>query len=272
MLPTISYAADAHIGHEDRAAISCWLESIRQGQPEVIVLGGDWLDCEELHKGALGKRQALGAPGHSGYAIGEEIVAMRALLAYIRKVAPQSRILYTLGNHEERIPRIVASQLPQLWSHVPTIAELLGTQALRIDVCRSLEVAGWWLAHGYRYGINPARLTMQDQMGSVVVAHGHKGQIMAQTTASGKRTTYGVMAPCLCQIEAYYMPRATPDWQQGWVTLDPCGQALVPTIHHVRRGWGRWNGRQLEGAKLHAGVWRSVDDARRQWLLEQAAL
>jgi len=234
----------------------------------VIVLGGDWLDCEELHKSSAGKRQALGLPKHSGWSVMEEIVAMRVILAHIRRLCPNSRIIYTIGNHEERIPRTVASQLPQLWQSVPSLAQLLETDQHGVEVCQFLEANGWVIYHGHRFGVNPHRLTMQDNLGSVLIAHGHGAKMVSQTNLTGSRQCWGVMSPALCRVEAHYMQRIVPDWQQGWTTLDPLAGEWVPTIHYVRHGQSIG----VDGNRVQREVWEAVDAARRDWLLSEKGL
>lgn len=272
MLLTISFASDVHIGMEDRAAVSCWLESVRTTKPDVVVLGGDWLDNEELWHKRRGLRAAMGLPKRSGYTLMEEVVACRVLIAGVRHLAPKADIIFLIGNHEERLPRMVAGAMPELWQYVPTLAELLDLQSHKVRVGESLEAYGWNIHHGTRYGVNPHRLSMQDNLGSVLFGHGHASKMVVQPNLRGTRQCYGVMSGCLCLPVAEYISRETPPWSQSWTTLDPIGSHLAPTIHHIFRGEAASGSKSVDGRKLHLDIWQEVDKARRAFILEQSNL
>ena len=272
MIPTISFASDVHIGMEDRAAVSCWLESVRVEKPDVIILGGDWMDCEELWHKRRGLRAAMGLPKRSGYSLMEEVIACKTLIAGVRHLAPSAQIVYLVGNHEERLPKMVSSAMPELWQYVPTLAELLDLGSQKVQVAESVEAYGWNIHHGTRYGVNPHRLSMQDNLGSVLFGHGHAAKLVVQPNLRGTRQCYGVMSGCLCQPVAEYISREYPAWSQSWTTLDPIGAHLAPNLRHIRRGQSIVNRKAVDGSKLHLDIWQQVDSDRRKFVLEQANL
>jgi hypothetical protein len=200
--------------------------------------------------------------------VAEELIIAHGVLRYLRNLAPKAQIIYLWGNHEARIPRIAAAQLPQLFAAVPSLAELLALESLRIRLAESIQVGGWFVHHGWRFNMHAGKSALEDQMGSTLQGHSHRQKTFTRTSASGHRTAWGVEAGCLCRIEAHYQSRPTPDWQQGWATLEPCGGALVPYLHPIHRGHARWAGKVIEGERMHRDCWVEIDKRRSQYRLE----
>jgi predicted MPP superfamily phosphohydrolase len=72
-------------------------EFIREKQPDEIILGGDMIDCEGISKFYRGSSE-------SGLAeTVEEIKGFKKILIHLKSLTPHSKIIYLLGNHEDRI-------------------------------------------------------------------------------------------------------------------------------------------------------------------------
>lgn len=82
--------SDIHIPFHDKKAVDAFLKYCKETQPEVVVLNGDILDMFMLSRFTKGE-------GRNPLA---EIVLCRQLLKDIKKVVPNSKVYYVIGNHE----------------------------------------------------------------------------------------------------------------------------------------------------------------------------
>ena len=94
---------DVHVPDADAFAFKAVLDFARDKQPDHIVIGGDFLELESCS-------QHGGNP--SPLALVDEIKAGRKALARIREACPNASLTYLEGNHETRLRRVVASNLP----------------------------------------------------------------------------------------------------------------------------------------------------------------
>lgn len=100
---------------------------IADRKPDVVVCAGDFWDMPSLSSYDKGKRGFEGRRYIKDVEAGN--LAMERLLAPLRKMRKRPRLVYTLGNHEERIQRAVDAQ-----------AELHGTIGYKDLNLRAWEV------------------------------------------------------------------------------------------------------------------------------------
>lgn len=94
---------DVHTPDADAFAVKAVLDFAAEHRPDHVVIGGDFLELESCS-------QHGGNP--SPLALVDEIKSGRKLLDRIRKACPGAALTYLEGNHETRLHRVVAANLP----------------------------------------------------------------------------------------------------------------------------------------------------------------
>ena len=227
------FTSDHHVGSEDRNAITTTWKAAEDLQPDVIIIGGDFLDCAELHKSRFDSPSPV-----TELSLVQEIEIGKRLLAGLRARCPDARIIYLEGNHEARLLRGAERAAPRLVKFLPTWPELLGLDEVGVHWLpykEPWELDEWIFLHGVRYNVHAGRSVMQEYGRSVVQGHSHRLKMYSQTFGDG-RTVYGIEAGHCHERKAHYTPRPTPDWQQGFVVLRKAGGQWVPHLCPITDG------------------------------------
>jgi len=222
-------AGDIHLGEHNPRQVALLVKLIRTLAPTLagVVLNGDILDVTEVHKSTAGRRQAV-LPGRSPLYLLEEIVLAKCFLgALTRAVEPGTTIQFIEGNHEVRIPRLVAAAVPELHPVTPTLKELLGLDELGIGWTpynSHFLVGDWAIEHGHRCNIHACKGLLESYLGlNAIQGHSHRLKEYGHQTPDG-RTLYGVEGGHLRNPDASYLPRQRGQWQAGVVLLTEVGQ------------------------------------------------
>lgn len=125
-------------------------EYIAERQPDVVVQIGDHYDMESLSQYDKGKKAFEGRRYKADIEAGDKGIDL--LMEGIARCRKQPRLVFTLGNHEERIARAIEDD--------PRLEGLIGYHDLKfaaygwevIDYLRPIEIGGIWHAH---YFYNP---------------------------------------------------------------------------------------------------------------------
>jgi len=237
--PTVAISGDWHLGEHDKKAIECFFAYCARYQPGTIVLNGDITDNVELHKSQRGLRVPV-VRGRGSLFTGEEVVLTHILLKCLRGLCPDSRIVYIEGNHEGRLPRLIASSLPEIYSSIPQLPELLGLKSLGIEwvpYSEELVIGDFHIFHGRKCNIHAAMTEGKDVGGSMVQGHTHRLKQYTSTTSSGQ-VYYWVEGGHLRLITASYTARKYPSWAQGWTVLTTSAHGLLPSLVPMVNGKG----------------------------------
>lgn len=203
---------------------------LRDYRPNVHIFNGDMVDFATISKYNKSKRltpqvvatevfltltevifpqlEALGweihwhAETHKAVEYGLEIARVRL----DKVVRGRARVVWTQGNHEFRLERFIYAYAPAFEGLVE-FEEIFLLKELGIEYVRGRGTSGNGLirlnrnlavCHGERHGQYPARPTMLDWGGSIVVGHAHKEDTARRTFASGLDWV-AMAAGCLCQ-------------------------------------------------------------------------
>jgi predicted phosphodiesterase len=110
------------------------------------------------------------------------------------------------GNHEYRLGRYISAMAPA-FDGLVEFEEVFQLRKLGIRYVRGKGTSGngilrltplLTICHGERHGLNPAKLTLDDWGGSIIVGHAHKESTWRKTFASGTDWV-GYAAGCLCK-------------------------------------------------------------------------
>ena len=97
---------DIHIPFHDEAALEAALRYGDEYLPDGVILAGDAWDCMALSVFNMNPYQRH---------LKEEAEAMRGFLRHLAERFAYAKIIYKLGNHEERLRSYLWSQAPECW-------------------------------------------------------------------------------------------------------------------------------------------------------------
>lgn len=255
----------------DEAAMSVALAMIADIKPDEIVLVGDNLDLPEMGKYLT----------YPTYQQTTQAAIDRASLfcAQLRKVAPDADITWLAGNHEERMPKYIATNAmaayglkranqPESWP-VLSVPFLVRMDEYNIVYKPGYPAADYWLneklriIHGDRVKSNgsTAHVYLNQEKTSVIYGHIHRIETAYKTREDydGPRTIMAASPGCLARIDgAIPSTKGGVDldgrpltrhenWQQGLgvVTYEKKGQAkFTYECIPIYGGWAMRNGKE----------------------------
>lgn len=239
---TAMVLSDMHLGYKrshstgkltpfhDRSAFDLAMEVARDEQPDIIILNGDILDCTEWTDKFVRWPEFY-------FTFQPSLIELRWILERLRAACPGSRIIYSEGNHEKRVPKHMATHLSMAWDVSGESIEP-GYPALAIQSLLQLDRIGieWndgypdnpvWLnenvrvIHGNQARRNPGetgRAFLSHDRASVIFGHVHREESVAVTvnSAKGPRTYRAECFGMLGNPERVPSDRSVNDWQQGF--------------------------------------------------------
>ena len=137
----VLWLGDVHVPYHDRAAIGAALKFGRDFRPDLVVVGGDLLDCHSISRYEKDPRRL-------GETVQKEIDGAASVIAAVDSLGADTILL--TGNHDARIEALAVS--------VPGLA---GLDALRLDSLLSLPP---------RWGVLPSQARLR--VGSLDFLHG----------------------------------------------------------------------------------------------------
>jgi len=186
-------------------------------QASTVILCGDWIDFYGLSRFVKDPRKR---------SVKDEIEELHEILAIIRNALPGARIIYKLGNHEERLDNYLMVNAPALYGMAEIELEsLLKLSELGIEVVkdkRIIKIGHLAIIHGHEYiysisnPVNPARGLFNRAKKSAICFHHHQTSEHTEPTISGDIiTTWS--GGCLCGLNPEYMP--LNKWNLGFVEI-----------------------------------------------------
>lgn len=241
--------SDLHGVFLDTKAWNTVLEIIKNNHFDEIVLNGDVLDFPFISKH---DRKLFDVPVLENYSEVFEIEYTKtAILKPLREAAPDSKIVFRLGNHEERLTQgkytIAAERLAKLFKHYNSseLDEMLQLKSLDIEY-DTTEVRDYFgkfeVVHGLSLAKTAPRNNINVYMGSGTTGHSHR---LNSTYIRNKKNPYvWVESGCLRTIDnVEYLNTATvADWMQGFVTVVFDKDLFFTKTHSIVNGACEFNG------------------------------
>jgi hypothetical protein len=246
--------SDLHGIYLDEKCFNVFLKVLAENQPDELVINGDALDLPFLsrHSQKLIKAGVL-----SDYSeIGEIELVRNKILTPLRKAAPNTNIVFRLGNHDERITNpyeLTQAQLKRLavvYTHYQTtkLDEMLGLKELNIEY-DATPVKNYYgiydVMHGLSLSKNAQEANILNRMGSGTTGHSHRLGVKYMTKG-GKHYSWSESGHMRTQDEVEYLPTAVlPDWQQGFIEVqfNEDRTSYFQTPHAIINGECIFNGK-----------------------------
>lgn len=200
----VAILSDIHVPYHDEKALSAAVEWCKTKSPDAVLLNGDSADFYSISR--FQKNPAKRK-------FSAEVESITALLTWLRSEFPRARIVYKLGNHDERWDH-------WLWNHAPEICDL---PQLRIDkmldfekhgielvgdqrpvMCGKLPVFhGHELPRGISSPVNPARGAYTKLADTALVGHHHRTSGHAEPNWK-RDEVFCWSTGCLCDLSPEY--------------------------------------------------------------------
>jgi predicted phosphodiesterase len=210
--------SDIHLPFHSLSALNGALRVGDEFAPDVILLNGDIIDFSAISKYETDptKRDLAG-----------ELRALQTFLEHVRTRYRKARIVYKLGNHEER-------WWPYMWRKCPeflgieavSFPALSGADNLGIEIVQEKRIVmlgklpvlhGHELPRGLATPVNPARGAFLKALETVMVAHEHRTSEHPETTLLG-RTITTWSTGCLSELHPQFRP--INRWNHGAATVE----------------------------------------------------
>ena len=228
---------DLHIPYYDKGALLKAVEYGKKRDVDTILLGGDFMDfygisfwCKDPNK-----RKIL-----------NEIKDGLKVILFLRETFPKAKIVYKIGNHEERLKRYVQAKAPELIESEPktveidpiladvkivqSLPDIINSYNLGVDVVddkRIVKVGKYLnIIHGHEFcggisiPVNPARTLYLKGKEIALCGHFHQTSQHVVTTIGGKNISCWSVG-CMCEIHPEYRP--INEWNHGFAFIERDG-------------------------------------------------
>lgn len=240
---------DTHMKYRDIPATECFLKFLEFYQPDVDLIGGDFLDAEGLSpwpSDDMGPRRFV-----------PEVIEAREWLG--RKVAATRKAttrIYLEGNHEDWINQFLAS------GTAPQLHDGLEELGLEINLKKLLDLDGFGyqlfpvnhivrvgkinLTHGLYTGGAHAKKHLDVLKGNIFYFHVHDEQAVVATSLDGPTEAHSL--GCLCRLDAKFLKGKPNNWVHAFgiweIFPDGSYTFMCPKIINGRMAY---NGRVFQG-------------------------
>lgn len=214
---TVLVMPDLHIPYHDRPAVMATIECGLEAKADVVLLNGDTADFHSVSFWQTDPRQRD---------LKGELKAVRQFLYSLRKTFPKARIIYKLGNHEERWIRFIIQKAPEIYGLEEIgFGPLLHLGEHRIELVedkRLVRLGDLNVLHGHEYRfsisnpVNPARGIFLRCKAHALASHFHQvSHHSEKTVEGGSIATWST--GCLCNLTPDYAPYNA--WSHGFAIV-----------------------------------------------------
>lgn len=217
----IGILSDIHFPYYDKEALNAAIGYLRKWKPDCILLNGDIIDCYQLSDYVTDPKQRD---------FQYELDMLRSFVQELRKIWPHQRIVYKIGNHEERYETKILKRVPQFVNlRMLTIQSVLNVGDLGVEVVTNKRIikAGkvnilhaHELPRGMAAPVNPARGFFLRCKANVIGSHHHQSSehfeqdLNGQIIGAWSLGHLGDPHPHYCPINK---------WNHGFATLENYG-------------------------------------------------
>ena len=217
--------SDAHYWPgEASTAHRAFVHFIEKFEPDVVIMNGDAFDGS-----SISRHPPIGWAGAP--TVQDELEACQLRLSEIIEASPESRKIWTLGNHDARFETRIATVAPEL-------ARVYGTSLKdhfpEWEPCWAVFINDdVVVSHRFKGGIHATRNNALNAGRSMVTGHLHSAKVTPVTDYNGTR--WGVDAGCLAdpshQAFIDYTEANPKDWRSGFCILTfKEGKLLMPEL------------------------------------------
>lgn len=228
--------SDVHIPYHSEVAFGAAIKALKAIKIDTLLINGDFADFYQVSRHQRD-------PKHRRFS--EELKSVVQGLEWLRSEFPKARIVYKLGNHEERWQVFIWNRAPEIYD-LPAVQidELLQAKRLGVEVVgdqRFVMLGQLPILHGHELGksifspVNPARGAFLRTHHTVLVGHSHQTSGHADTDMFHSET-FVWSTGCLCDLTPAYARNNR--WNHGfaWVDVSSDGSFSVSNRRIAKNG------------------------------------
>lgn len=210
-------AGDVHLPYHDQEAVEIMLERAIEVKAKTLLMAGDWMDMYQVSRFQKDPRLRN---------VKDEIAMFNELISEIRRVLPNTKLIFKVGNHEKRFDDYLMTNAAALYDlEELRLAQVLRLKAQGIDLVESMRVMRFRslnIIHGHEYvfsisnPVNPARGLFTRAKKSTMCFHHHRSSEHTETTITGDVITCWSVG-CLCDLKPEYL--SLNSWNLGFAEI-----------------------------------------------------
>jgi predicted phosphodiesterase len=210
--------SDIHIPYHSIEALTAALEFAEKENPDCILLNGDTLDFHGLSRFVRDPKKR---------SVSHELGAFKQFMDILKTVFPSAKIIFKVGNHEERYQHFLWSKAAELTDVAEFDFEnIIKARAEGIQYVsdkRIINLNGLNIIHGHEFSsgffspVNVARGLFLRAKTSAIQGHNHQTSEHTESDMNGKITTTWSVG-CLCELHPAYSP--INKWNWGFAIID----------------------------------------------------
>ncbi len=225
---------DIHIPYHDLQALTAALQHLKAQEIDCLLINGDLLDFYQISRFLKDPRAR---------SVASELDDTKKFFQAVRNLLPKARIVFKLGNHDERFDHFIMHKAPELLG-IPgiTLDEILEVKKYGIEVVsskRPIYLAGLTVLHGHEFPmavigpVNVARGLFLRAKACAIQGHNHQTSEHSETDVRGKLiTTWSI--GCLCYLHPEYA--RFNKWNHGFAIVDVDGKEFDVTNKRILDG------------------------------------
>jgi predicted phosphodiesterase len=216
--------SDAHVPYHVPKAIEAAVEYARKKfKPDVVLLNGDWADFYQVSRWEKNPDRCDGMVA--------EMQVVEESLSWLRGRFPKARMIYKMGNHEERWDKYIWGKAPELWKlsacRIWDILKLHEKGIEWVSDQRPIMAGELPILHGHELGnftnsVNHARGSFLRTLHAVLVGHGHRTSTHCEPNMFKSETTTWSQG-ALCDLSPEYARFNKWNWGFATVETDKAG-------------------------------------------------
>lgn len=213
--------SDVHVPFHSKKVIELAVEKGKKLNADLIILNGDWLDFYSLSQWVKDPRLRN---------FPDELNTARESLLWIREQFPKARIIFKVGNHEERYENYMMVKAPEYLG----IDDFELSKMLRLDQLgmeyitdkRPIKLNELFIIHGHEYKfnisnpVNPARGLYLRSKVNAICGHFHQSSSHSENNIEDDFTTCWSTGH-LAEPHPRYMP--LNKWNHGFAFVESSG-------------------------------------------------
>jgi len=226
--------SDIHIPYHSIEALTATFDFAKKEKPDCILLNGDTLDAHTLSKFCKDPQKRK---------FSEELDTFKEFFDILKKVFPQSKVVFKTGNHCERYEHFLYSKAKELVGVDEfRLEEIIKARANGIEFIsdkRIINYHGLNIIHGHEFStgffspVNVARGLFLRAKTSAIQGHNHQTSEHTESDMNGKITTTWSTG-CLCELHPLYAP--INKWNWGFAIIDGASDGFEVRNKRIYKG------------------------------------
>jgi predicted phosphodiesterase len=230
----IAVLSDIHIPYHDRVAVVTALKHAKRSGADTVLLNGDTVDFFSISRWEKDPRKRN---------LGREIKTAREFIRTVRELFPKARIIFKVGNHEDRWESYLSVKAPELLSmeefQLDAVLELNKCGVEYVAECRPIRLGRLNVMHGHEYKfaisnpVNAARGLFLRAKAYAMCGHFHQKSEHSENNVEGKSIATWSTG-CLCDMHPDYAP--LNNWTHGFAMVHVFSDGKFEVQNHKISG------------------------------------